>query len=67
MITTLWEKKGGVRILEGESDSFREWISSHRLVDIHTSNGQFTWTNKRGLARNITVRLEKILTLESLF
>jgi hypothetical protein len=34
MITTLWEKKGGVRRLEGESESFQELIYRNKLVDI---------------------------------
>jgi len=67
IIIALWEKKSNLRRLEGESDSFREWISSNKLVDIHTNNGMFTWTNKRGLERNIAMRLDRFLTSESLF
>jgi exonuclease III len=67
MITTLWEKKGGARRMEGESDSFRDWINNNRLVDIHTNNGPFTWTNKRRLEKSIAVRLDRFLTSESIF
>jgi len=42
MITTLWEKKGGVRHIEGENEVFRDWIESNKVIDIHTSNGPFT-------------------------
>jgi hypothetical protein len=67
MITALWEKKEGARHLEGESEFFRDWIEKSRLIDIHTSNGPFTWTNKRRMENSIDVYLDIFLTFESLF
>jgi len=67
MITALWGKKIGARHLEGESETFREWIENNRLIDIHTRNGLFTWTNKRRMENNIVVRLDRFLTSETLF
>ena len=48
MITSLEEKKGGNRKLDEESKYFIDLIDDLSLVDIETTNGNHTWTNKRG-------------------
>jgi hypothetical protein len=67
MITSLLEKKGGVRRLDGESEVFRDWIEKFRLIDIPTSSGLFTWSNKRREDKQVTVILDIFLTSETMF
>jgi hypothetical protein len=52
MITSLLEKKGGIRRLDGENKAFRDWIENYRLIDIPTINGLFTWNNRRRSEKN---------------
>lgn len=47
IITTLEEKQGGRLKLENDSIGFKEFIHSNHLMDIQTSNGIYTWTNKQ--------------------
>ena len=42
MITSLREKKGGLRSLNSDADTFISFIKSANLVDIHPRNGLFT-------------------------
>jgi hypothetical protein len=67
MITSLQEKKGGIRRLDGESEAFQVWIEKFRLIDIQTSNGPFTWSNKRREEHRISIRLDIFLTSETMF
>jgi exonuclease III len=48
MITSLEEKKGGRRHLEQEGEAFSDVIEQLHMVDMKTSNGVFTWNNRRG-------------------
>jgi hypothetical protein len=64
MIKSLLEKKGGSRKLDAESEAFRDWIKKYRLIDIQTSNGPFTWSNKRREENRISIRLDRFLTSE---
>lgn len=54
-------KKGGRTKLEGDSIGFKEFIQSNQLMDIQTSNGTYTWTNKRRGIQNIASRLDRFL------
>jgi len=66
MITTLAEKKGGIRRMDRYAKAFLAFIEKTKLVDIKTSNGQFTWNNKRILHQQITSRLDRFLISESI-
>lgn len=48
MITSLREKRGGLRRLEVENLAFCQCIQDLNLVDLDTNNGTYTWNNKRG-------------------
>eukprot|EP00253_Pinus_taeda_P003282 PITA_03282 len=48
MIKSLSEKKGGTRNISKDSLAFQNFMDSMKLVDIVSSNGLFTWNNKRG-------------------
>jgi len=61
IITHLEEKKGGRRKLEEDSTSFKDFIRSNQLIDVQTSNGTYTWTNKRRGVHNIASRLDRFL------
>jgi hypothetical protein len=66
IIATLAEKKGGIRRLDIDAEVFSAFIEKTKLVDIKTSNGQFTWNNKRTLHQQIASILDKFLILESI-
>ena len=61
MITALEEKTGGRTRLELDSISFKEFIQSNLLMDLPTSNGIHTWTNKRKGTQHIASRLDHFL------
>jgi hypothetical protein len=48
IITSLYEKKGGIQRLDANSGAFSHLIHSLKLVDMETSNGLFTWNKGRG-------------------
>ena len=48
MITSLTEKKGGTRRLDRDSQAFSTMISDLKLAELETSNGIYTWNNRRG-------------------
>jgi len=66
MITSLTEKKGGIRMLNWDAEAFKDFIKSTKLVDIFPKSGAFTWNNKRGGDRQITSRLDKVLVTETI-
>eukprot|EP00253_Pinus_taeda_P006668 PITA_06668 len=59
MITTLAEKKGGLRKLDKDSEAFNTFIAESRLTDIPTVNGLHTWNNKQGGNMQIISRLDR--------
>jgi len=61
IITTLEEKQGGRSRLESDSNNFKEFIQSNQLMDIQTSNGVYTWTNKWRGTQHIASRLDRFL------
>ena len=65
MITTLLEKKGGLRKLNRDVESFTSFIENAKLVDIYTKSGNFTWNNRRGGNRMIASRLDRFLFLRA--
>eukprot|EP00253_Pinus_taeda_P010390 PITA_10390 len=66
MITTLLEKKGGLRKLNKDAKSFTSFIENAKLVDIYTKSGNFTWNNRRGGNRMIASRLDRFMISESI-
>eukprot|EP00253_Pinus_taeda_P021470 PITA_21470 len=66
MITTLLEKKGGLRKLNRDAEAFTDFIETVKLVDIHPKSGLFTWNNRRWGDRLIASRLDKFLISESI-
>lgn len=66
MITSLTEKKGGIRTLNRDAEAFKDFIKSTKLVDIFPKSGAFTSNNKRGGDRQITSRLDKFLVTETI-
>jgi len=65
MITNLSEKKGGIRKLDKDSKAFISTMENLNLVDILTSNGLFTWNNRRGGYHQIASRLDHFLLYEA--
>jgi hypothetical protein len=65
-ITTLVKKKGCARRLDRDAKEFSSFIDTVEMVDIKTSNGQFTWNNKLINQHQIATRLEKLLVSESI-
>jgi exonuclease III len=66
MIHNLDEKRGGTRRLEPESGDFQNLIDNSNLIDLETSNGTFTWTNRRTRTHQIACRLDHFLLSDSL-
>ena len=60
------EKKGGTRTLSKDSIAFQTFIDNMKLVDIDSSNGLFTWNNKRGGESQVTSKLDRFMILEDL-
>jgi len=53
MITTLTEKRGGIRKLDKDSEAFLDFIKSANLVDIFPRSGAFMWNKKMGGEKKI--------------
>eukprot|EP00253_Pinus_taeda_P018445 PITA_18445 len=66
MITTLLEKKGGLRKLSRDAEAFATFIETAKLVDVYPKSGSFTWNNRRGGDKLIASRLDKFLISESI-
>eukprot|EP00253_Pinus_taeda_P035519 PITA_35519 len=66
MITTLLEKKGGLRKLNRDAEAFTGFIETVKMVDIYPKSGMFTWNNRRRGERLIASRLDRFLILESI-
>jgi len=61
IITALGEKSRGRSTLEGDSIDFKDFIHRNQLMDLQTSNGVYTWTNKRRGPQHIASRLDRFL------
>ena len=66
LITNLQEKKGGTRKLDPTAERFSNLIHQLKLVDIRTTNGLFTWNNKRIGEHAVASRLDRFLLSESI-
>jgi hypothetical protein len=60
------EKKGGTKILDRDAEDFSSFIDTVEMVDIRTSNGQFTWNNKQTNQHQVVTRLEIFLVSKSI-
>eukprot|EP00253_Pinus_taeda_P008761 PITA_08761 len=66
MITSLMEKKGGIRMLNRDTKVFKDFIKSAKLVDIFLKSGAFTWNSKRAGDRQVASRLDRFLVTETI-
>ena len=66
MITTLEEKRGGLRRIDSDMEAFKDMISEQRMVDIQTINGTHTWNNHRGGTNQVASRLDRFLISEQI-
>jgi exonuclease III len=66
IIRGLEEKKGGSRRLERDSEVFNNLIDDLHLIDLDTSNGTYTWTNRRTGTHQIACKLDRFLISDSL-
>eukprot|EP00253_Pinus_taeda_P012441 PITA_12441 len=66
MITSLLEKKEGLRKLNRDVGAFADFIESAKLVDVQPSSYSFTWNNRRGGEHLIASRLDRFLISESI-
>ena len=66
IITTMAKKKGGNQRLDRDVEEFTTCIERTKLVDIGTSNGQFTWNKKIHSHHQVATRLDRFLVLESI-
>jgi exonuclease III len=66
MILTLEDKTGGTKRLEQDSGKFKALIDHLKLIDIETSNGIYTWSNRRSGHQHIACRLDRFLVTEEL-
>jgi endonuclease/exonuclease/phosphatase family metal-dependent hydrolase len=66
MIMSPEEKTGGSKRLEKDSGKFKILPEQLKLVDIETSNGIFTWSNRRSGNQHVACRLDRFLVTEHL-
>lgn len=66
MTKSLMEKKGGTRTLGKDSAAFQNFITNMKLVDMETSNGIYTWNNKRGGHTQVASKLDRFIVSEEL-
>jgi hypothetical protein len=64
--TSLSQKQGGQRRLDPDSQSFLEAILDIILVNIETTNGNFTWNNHRQGKQQIASHLNLFLVSDSI-
>eukprot|EP00253_Pinus_taeda_P022097 PITA_22097 len=66
MITSLLEKKGGLRRLNRDAGAFADFIETAKLVDVQPSSSSYTWNNRRGRENLIASGLDRFLISESI-
>eukprot|EP00253_Pinus_taeda_P022907 PITA_22907 len=66
MTKSLTEKKGGTRTLGRYFVAFQNFLTDMKLVDMETSNGIFTWNNKRGGSTQVASKLDRFIISEEL-
>ena len=58
-ILNLEEKYGGSQVVSQAVIDFRNWVEKNSLLDILTSNGIYTWNNKRNGFSYIVEELDR--------
>jgi hypothetical protein len=66
IIVSLEEKRGGIQILDKESDKFQNLIKDLHLIDIEAQNGVSTWSNKQFDTHQVSYRMDQFMVSESL-
>lgn len=66
MIKSLLETKGGTRVLNKDSLAFQSFTDNINLVESVSSNGLFTWSNKRGGEAPVACTLDRFMISEEL-
>ncbi len=66
MIKSLSEKKGGTRALTKDALAFQYFMDTMKLVNIDSSNGLFTWNNRRGGESLVALKLDRFIISEDL-
>jgi hypothetical protein len=61
LITSLEEKRGGMRHLDGKHLAFKDFILDQNLTDLETNNDTLTWNNYRGGSHKVVNRLDMFL------
>jgi len=61
MTASTEEKQGGSSRANSDGNLLKNFINNNWLIDIPTSNGLFTWTNKREGLQQIASRLDRFL------
>lgn len=61
IIMALEEKNNIIPRIDRDNSGFKDFMKSNHLMDIQTSNGVYTWTNKRRGTQHITSRLDRFL------
>ena len=61
MIASMEEKQGGRSQANSDGNILKNFINNNWLIDIPTSNGLYTWTNKREGSQQIASRLDRFL------
>lgn len=64
MIKSLSEKKGGTIVLNKDSLAFQSFTDNKNLVESDSSNGFFTWNNKRGGEALVASKLDGFMISE---
>eukprot|EP00253_Pinus_taeda_P021755 PITA_21755 len=65
MIASSEEKKGGRCRINKDGTLLKDFIQDNWLIDILTTNGIFTWTNKRSADLQIASRLDRFLVSDN--
>ena len=65
-ILDLTEKTGGIYHLSQSSLDFRAWVREHDMIDVPTSNGTFTWNNRRKDFTYIAEKLDRFFIIGEL-
>eukprot|EP00253_Pinus_taeda_P027230 PITA_27230 len=66
LIRNIEEKIGGKFLVDPSRDTLETIIETHKLIDIPSNNGKFTWSNKSAGIHNIKERLDRILIHETI-
>eukprot|EP00253_Pinus_taeda_P012138 PITA_12138 len=59
MIASIEEKQGGRCKINRDGTLLKDFINNNSLIDLPTSNGLYTWTNKRVTPMQIASRLDR--------